>query len=64
MVAKEKLLCQAINVNGCERKARFNNVFGCRLSLPDGIRSATYAVMGGKRVCIFGYGDVGKGPLL
>ena len=63
MVAQEKLLCQAINVNGCETKSRFDNVFGCRLSLPDDIRRATHAMMGGKRVWISGYGDVGKGPL-
>ena len=49
--------------NSCETRSRFSSVLGCRLYLPDGIRRATYAMMGGKRVWIFGYGDVGKGLL-
>merc|ERR1711990_1377165 len=61
MAAKGELLFPAINVNDCVTKSKFDNVYGCRHSLPDGIMRATDVMIGGKRVLIFGYGDVGKG---
>merc|ERR1712139_705252 len=61
MAAKGELLFPAINVNDCVTKAKFDNVYGCRHSLPDGIMRATDVMIGGKRVLICGYGDVGKG---
>merc|ERR1712190_361731 len=51
----------AINVNDCVTKSKFDNVYGCRHSLPDGIMRATDVMIGGKRALICGYGDVGKG---
>ena len=51
----------AISVNDCVAKSKFDNVYGCRHSLPDGIMRATDVMIGGKRVLICGYGDVGKG---
>merc|ERR1711879_94257 len=59
--AKGTLLVPAINVNDCVTKSKFDNVYGCRHSLPDGIMRATDVMIGGKRVLIAGYGDVGKG---
>merc|ERR1712185_557207 len=56
-----ELLFPAINVNDCVTKSKFDNVYGCRHSLPDGIMRATDGMIGGKRVVICGYGDVGKG---
>jgi len=61
MAAKGTLLIPAINVNDCVTKSKFDNVYGCRHSLPDGIMRATDVMIGGKRVLICGYGDVGKG---
>merc|ERR1712216_974588 len=61
MVAKGELLFPAINVNDCVTKSKFDNVYGCRHSLPDGIMRATDVMIGGKRVLVCGYGDVGKG---
>merc|ERR1719382_1086513 len=61
MAAKGELLFPAINVNDCVTKSKFDNVYGCRHSLPDGIMRATDVMIVGKRVLIFGYGDVGKG---
>merc|ERR1712080_266619 len=61
MAAKGELLFPAINVNDCVTKSKFDNVYGCRHSLPDGIMRATDVMIGGKRVMICGYGDVGKG---
>merc|ERR1712210_345516 len=55
------LLFPAINVNDCVTKSKFDNVYGCRHSLPDGIMRATDVMIGGKRALILGYGDVGKG---
>merc|ERR1712115_16877 len=49
------------NVNDCVTKSKFDNVYGCRHSLPDGIMRATDVMIGGKRALICGYGDVGKG---
>merc|ERR1712151_674683 len=61
MAAKGELLFPAINVNDCVTKSKFDNVYGCRHSLPDGIMRATDVMIGGKRVLICGFGDVGKG---
>merc|ERR1712149_137661 len=61
MAAKGELLFPAINVNDCVTKSKFDNVYGCRHSLPDGIIRATDVMIGGKRCLICGYGDVGKG---
>jgi adenosylhomocysteinase len=61
MAKKGTLEFPAINVNDCVTKSKFDNVYGCRHSLPDGIMRATDVMIGGKRVLIAGYGDVGKG---
>merc|ERR1712230_307413 len=61
MAAKSELLFPAINVNDCVTKSKFDNVYGCRHSLPDSIMRATDVMIGGKRALICGYGDVGKG---
>merc|ERR1712047_163983 len=61
MANKGELLFPAINVNDCVTKSKFDNVYGCRHSLPDGIVRATDVMIGGKRSLICGYGDVGKG---
>merc|ERR1712048_1555927 len=61
MAAKGTLLVPAINVNDCVTKSKFDNVYGCRHSLPDGIMRATDVMIGGKRALICGFGDVGKG---
>merc|ERR1711985_180827 len=61
MAAKGELLFPAINVNDCVTKSKFDNVYGCRHSLPDAIMRATDVMIGGKRALICGYGDVGKG---
>eukprot|EP00917_Polyrhabdina_sp_WS-2016_P014452 GHVP01031583.1.p1 GENE.GHVP01031583.1~~GHVP01031583.1.p1 ORF type:complete len:268 (+),score=49.64 GHVP01031583.1:748-1551(+) len=55
------LLFPAINVNDCVTKSKFDNIYGCRHSLPDGIMRATDVMIGGKKVLVCGYGDVGKG---
>merc|ERR1712136_254939 len=61
MVTKGELLFPAINVNDCVTKSKFDNVYGCRHSLNDGIMRATDVMIGGKRALVCGYGDVGKG---
>merc|ERR1712084_157684 len=61
MAAKGELLFPAINVNDCVTKSKFDNVYGCRHSLPDGIMRATDVMIGGKRALVCGFGDVGKG---
>merc|ERR1712070_618737 len=61
MAAKSELLFPAINVNDCVTKSKFDNVYGCRHSLPDSIMRATDVMIGGKRAMVCGYGDVGKG---
>jgi len=61
MAAKGELLVRAINVNDCVTKSKFDNIYGCRHSLPDGIMRATDVMIAGKKVVICGYGDVGKG---
>ena len=55
------LLFPAINVNASVTKSKFDNIYGCRHSLPDGIMRATDVMLAGKQVLICGYGDVGKG---
>jgi len=55
------LLFPAINVNDSVTKSKFDNVYGCRHSLPDGIMRATDVMLAGKSVVVCGYGDVGKG---
>merc|ERR1712157_470076 len=61
MAKKGELLFPAINVNDCVTKSKFDNVYGCRHSLPEGIMRATDVMIGGKRALVCGYGDVGKG---
>merc|ERR1712025_432552 len=61
MAAKGELLFPSINVNDCVTKSKFDNVYGCRHSLTDGIMRATDVMIGGKRALVCGYGDVGKG---
>jgi len=61
MAKAGQLLFPAINVNDSVTKSKFDNVYGCRHSLPDGIMRATDVMIAGKRVVVCGYGDVGKG---
>ena len=61
MAESGTLLFPAINVNDSVTKSKFDNVYGCRHSLPDGIMRATDVMIGGKTVHVSGYGDVGKG---
>jgi len=61
MSLKGELLVPAINVNDSVTKSKFDNLYGCKHSLPDGIMRATDVMLAGKRVVICGYGDVGKG---
>lgn len=61
MAKKRTLLCPAINVNDSVTKSKFDNLYGCRESLLDGIKRATDVMIAGKVVVIAGYGDVGKG---
>lgn len=61
MSKKGELLCPAINVNDSVTKSKFDNLYGCRESLMDGIKRATDVMIAGKIVVIAGYGDVGKG---
>src|SRR5262249_29491410 len=56
-----KLLVPAINVNDSVTKSKFDNLYGCRESLADGIKRATDLMIAGKVACVCGYGDVGKG---
>jgi len=56
-----ELLFPAINVNDSVTKSKFDNLYGCKHSLPDGIMRATDVMLAGKRVVICGFGDVGKG---
>jgi adenosylhomocysteinase len=55
------LLFRAINVNDSVTKSKFDNLYGCRESLVDGIKRATDVMIAGKVACVAGYGDVGKG---
>merc|ERR1712012_595445 len=59
--AEGKLYCPFINVNDSVTKSKFDNIYGCKHSLIDGIYRATDVMVSGKKVLIAGYGDVGKG---
>jgi adenosylhomocysteinase len=61
MAKSGHLLFPAFNVNDSVTKSKFDNIYGCRHSLPDGIMRATDVMIAGKRAVICGYGDVGKG---
>lgn len=61
MMKKGTLLFPAINVNDSVTKSKFDNLYGCRESLADGIKRGTDVMVAGKVVCVCGYGDVGKG---
>ena len=58
---KDKLPFPAINVNDSVTKAKFDNKYGCRESLADGLKRATDIMLAGKKIVVCGYGDVGKG---
>merc|ERR1712012_1253857 len=61
MFAADKLKIPAINVNDSVTKSKFDNLYGCRESLVDGIKRATDVMLAGKVAVVAGYGDVGKG---
>ena len=61
MESEKKLLIPAINVNDSVTKSKFDNLYGCRESLVDGIKRATDVMMSGKTAIVAGFGDVGKG---
>ncbi|MBT5217336.1 MAG: adenosylhomocysteinase [Gammaproteobacteria bacterium] len=61
MVNESSLLCPAFNVNDSVTKSKFDNLYGCRESLVDGIKRATDVMVAGKVAVVAGYGDVGKG---
>jgi adenosylhomocysteinase len=61
LAEKNQLLVPAINVNDSVTKSKFDNLYGCRESLADGIKRATDVMIAGKVACVCGYGDVGKG---
>ena len=61
MLEQGKLRVPAINVNDSVTKSKFDNLYGCRESLADGLKRATDVMIAGKVACVCGYGDVGKG---
>src|SRR4029453_7069079 len=61
MMEQGTLLFPAINVNDSVTKSKFDNIYGCRHSLPDGLNRATDVMLGGKVAVVCGYGEVGKG---
>jgi adenosylhomocysteinase len=61
MMEAGTLLFAAINVNDSVTKSKFDNIYGCRHSLPDGLARATDVMLGGKVAVVMGYGEVGKG---
>ena len=61
MATAGTLMCPAINVNDSVTKSKFDNLYGCRESLIDGIKRATDVMIAGKNAVVVGYGDVGKG---
>lgn len=61
MLKGKKLLIPAVNVNDSVTKSKFDNLYGCRESLIDGIKRATDIMIAGKVAVVAGYGDVGKG---
>jgi adenosylhomocysteinase len=64
MAEKKELLFPAINVNDSVTKSKFDNLYGCKHSVTDGICRATDVMMAGKKAVICGYGDVGKGTAM
>src|SRR5262249_59405326 len=60
MMEAGTLLFPAINVNDSVTKSKFDNIYGCRHSLPDGLARATDVMLGGKVAVVFGYREVGK----
>jgi adenosylhomocysteinase len=63
LAGEGKLLFPAINVNDSVTKSKFDNLYGCRESLVDGIKRGTDIMLAGKKIVICGYGDVGKGSV-
>ncbi len=61
MARDNKLMCPDFNVNDSVTKSKFDNLYGCRESLLDGIKRATDVMIAGKKAVVVGYGDVGKG---
>ena len=61
LMDQNKLICPCINVNDSVTKSKFDNIYGCKHSLIDGINRATDVMIAGKKVLIAGFGDVGKG---
>ena len=61
MFQNGELKLPSINVNDSVTKSKFDNLYGCRESLVDGIKRATDVMLAGKVACVAGYGDVGKG---
>lgn len=61
MAKEDRLLVPAINVNDSVTKSKFDNLYGCRESLVDGVKRATDVMIAGKIAVVAGYGDVGKG---
>jgi adenosylhomocysteinase len=61
MMERGELLVPAINVNDSVTKSKFDNIYGCRESLVDGIKRATDVMIAGKVAMVCGFGDVGKG---
>ena len=61
MANRNELKCPAFNVNDSVTKSKFDNLYGCRESLLDGIKRATDVMIAGKKAVVVGYGDVGKG---
>jgi len=61
MADRGQLLFKAINVNDSVTKQKFDNIYGCKHSLPDGLMRATDVMIAGKQVVVCGFGDVGKG---
>jgi len=58
---ENKLICPCINVNDSITKSKFDNIYGCKHSVVDGINRATDVMISGKKVLVCGFGDVGKG---
>ena len=63
MMEKKALKCPAINVNDSVTKSKFDNLYGIRESLVDGLKRATDIMLAGKDCVVAGYGDVGKGSV-
>lgn len=61
LMDQNKLICPCINVNDSVTKSKFDNIYGCKHSVIDGINRATDVMIAGKKVLIAGFGDVGKG---